>query len=222
MSYKILKILTFFVGLFFFFSCKKVEQPQTTVNGVVTNRITGQFVKGIPIEIVECEGWTGKCLNTIQTIYTDATGHYKTSIVWENGKFYKAAVGFNNILACSPYPYYNSITKNIDNTINYSQFPIKILQLHFKVLRHDKNWLQTGIQACDGMGYYANDFYFGTNPMNDFDTTYQIKIEAGRQYRAHLGISNKIAEYTYQNNEFIYKFFAVNNVDTTKIDFIIQ
>jgi hypothetical protein len=210
------------MGLIFFYSCKKANQPQTTVEGVVSNKLTGEFVKNIPIEIIECDGWPQKCVTAIQTIYTDANGHYKTAFVSENRKAYKIAVGLNNTIASSPYPYYNSISKNIDNTINFSQFPLKILQLHFKILRHDKNWLQTGIQACDGLGFYANDFYFGTNPTNDFDTTYQIKIEAGRQYRAHVGLSNKIADNTYQNNEFIYNFFAVNNIDTTKIDFIVQ
>lgn len=222
MNIKLLNYKALCLGLIFFCSCKKDNQPLTTVEGIVSNRVTSELVKNIPIEIIECDGWPQKCLTTLQTVYTDAKGHYKTTFKWENGKGYKVAVGVNNTVANSPYPYYFSLSKNVSNTVNFSQFPLKVLQLHFKILRHDKNWLQLGVQACDGLGYFAHDFYFGPNPVNNFDTTYQIQIEAGRQYRAHVGLSDKTAPYTYQNNEFIYKFFPVDNIDTTKIDFIVQ
>ncbi len=202
-------------------SCLKTNSPGTIVTGVVTNRITGEPVKNIPIEIIEAQGWTGKYLTTTQTVLTDAAGRYKTAIKIEKGKSYKAAVGVNPVLANSPYPYYDRIERDKENVINYAQFPLKTLEIRFKISDHQKNWLQIGFQACDGLSFYANDLYFGSNPVVDFDTTYHIRVQAGRKYRAYVGLSNKVAPYTYQDNEFTYKFFDVENVDTTSFGFIL-
>lgn len=222
MNYKLLKHILFSFVLILVYSCKKESLPQTTVHGVASNRLTGELVENIPINIIECDGLPQKCLKIIQTVYTDVAGRYNTSFLWDNGKAYKLAIGVNNTLANSPYPYYDLITRNIDNTINYSQFPLKVLQIRFNVLRHDKNWLNLSIRANDTFGFFAKDFYFGANPVNDFDETYTIKIEAGRDYIAYVGLSNKVADYTYQDNDFASKVFTVNNIDTTKIEFIVQ
>ena len=222
MNYKLLKNIASCFVVILVCSCKK-ESPTrtTTVHGVVSNKLTAELVGNIPINIIECDGWPLKCLSKVQTVYTNASGQYNISFVAQKLKAYKLAVGENNILASSPYPYYDWLSKNMDNTINYSQFPLKVLKLHFKILRHDKNWLNLGIQACDTFGFLAGTFYFEANPTNDFDETYSIKIEAGRSYAAYVGLSNKIADYIYQDNEFVNKFLTVNNIDTTKFDFIV-
>lgn len=77
------------IALASFQSCLKTDARTTIVTGEVTNKITGEPVKGIPIEIIEAQGWTGKYLTTTQTVYTNDDGRYKTSISVEKGKSYK-------------------------------------------------------------------------------------------------------------------------------------
>jgi hypothetical protein len=222
MNYQFEKASLFCFIFIFIYGCRKeIPLPATTVHGTVTNRLTGELVANIPIEVIECDGWPIKCLTTIKTVHTDPSGHYNISFVAEKRKAYRVALGFNDVLGWSPYPYYDFISKNMDNTINYSPLPLKTLQIHFRISRHDKNWLHLGIQACDTLNYFSNDYYYGENPIDGFDTTYTIKVEASRFYAAYVGLSNKIAEYTYEDNEFINKFFTIDNIDSTKIDFIV-
>lgn len=127
----------------------------------------------------------------------------------------------NPVLAHSPYPYYSRIEIGKENIINYSQFPLKALKIRYKISDPQKNWLQFGFEACDGLGFYADDIYFGANPSAGLDTTFQRLVQAGRKYRAYIIVSNKMAPYTYQDHEIIHMFFNVNNTDTTSVNFIV-
>lgn len=220
MNFKLIKLLVFGFGLIFFCSCKK-DSPQTTVEGIVMNKITGEFISNVPIEIIYCDFGSQKCLTTINTVYTDSNGHYSASFFWGKGT-YKIAVGVNSKVSNTQYPYYISIPKrNGNNIIDFFQFPLKTLKIHYKIQRHDKNWLRVGLYETDQEGDFSADFYTGPNPINDFDSTYQISIQAGRTYRAHVSLSNKMADNTYEDSEFIFKPFEVENIDTTRVEFIV-
>ncbi len=216
-------IIQFTLLVFCTVGCKK-ESLNTFVEGTLTNKITNEPVQGIPIEIIECGGYYNKCLTTLQTVYTDAKGHYNVSFKAEGGKNYKVAVGSNEVVASSVYPYYTSIKDNQRTRLDFAQFPLKVLQIRFRVLRHDKNWLRLEMMDWDiyGNGNSFRRFYFGENPINDFDTTYYSVIQAGRRYRVIVGLSNKPAPYTYLDNEFIDHFFQIENIDTTKIEIVVQ
>ena len=219
MNYNSVRLLYFFIMLFFFQSCKKTEQPLTIVNGVVINIITNEPVKDIPIKITEAERGSGKYLTTTKIVYTDAAGKYSTAINWEKGKQYRIRMDFNNILGGIDYLY--DIRKDTINTFNFSSYPLKTLNIHYKVLRHDKNWLVVGLESYDGIDFYSNTLFNGPNPVNNFDTTYQLLVPAGRPYRAQVVLINKVAPSTYQDYEYIYKLFEVKIIDTTKVEFIV-
>ena len=205
-----------------FNSCIKERiNKKTSISGTVSNQLTAELVQNIPIEIIECEGIPQKCLKTIHTIFTDQNGHYNFSFETDRRKSYKIAVGLNDILGNTPYPYYYPISNNVRNDINFSQFPIKNLNLQIKILRHDKNWLQVSVRNADYYNFFFYDCYSGENPVADFNSTYNMKIEAGRQYRIWVGMRNKLAPYTYEDNEFVTHLFKVDNIDTTFIDFTV-
>ena len=197
---------------------KKLQVPATFVKGVVSNKLTNELLVNIPIVIRGCE-WNGKCLTTVKTVYTNSNGYYEATI--EKIKGFggnKIGIGVNDFIGYAE----EYINMNTNNVINFSEKPLKILQLKIKVLRHDKNWLNIGFQNCDQENYLARDVYFGSNPVANFDTIYNVRIQAGRYHRAYVGLSNKIADYNYRNNEFVYKYFNVENIDTTRVEFIVQ
>ena len=218
-----LKIFFFSFLILLFHSCiKERTSNKTIISGTVSNQLTGEFVQNIPIEIIECEGIPRKCLKTIHTIFTDHKGQYNFSFpMTDNRKTYKIAVGVNDILGNTPYPYYYSIEKYMRNEINFSQFPIKNVNLHIKVRPQNKNWLQILVRNADYKSSFFYDCYFGENPVAGFDSIYNFKIEAGRQYRIWVGMSNKLAQYTYVDNEFVTHAFKVDNIDTSFIDFTV-
>lgn len=205
-----------------FAACKKENPKLTVIKGEVKNALTGELVSDIPINIFECEGGfylgADRC-GPFKTFYTDITGHFSYSFESKKQHFYKIGIGVNDKIPGTAYP--GKIISNQENVFNFSEKPLKILQLKVKILRHDKNWVYITTTACSG-NYWRYDFYFGMNPQIDFDTAYNIKIEAGRQYLLVGNLSNKIADYTYQNDELFKKYFFIENVDTTKIEFVIQ
>ncbi len=218
-KYRALLLLALIIT-FLFGSCRKEDQL-TVVLGKVVNKITGEGVAKIPIEIIECDE-IGKCLTTIKTEKTDINGNYKISFLPDKRRSYSVAVGQNNILGSTPYPYYPKIQKNIENVLNFEQFPLKSLLIRITVQRHNKNFLQVGLFGNDAFGYYGNDLYVGNNPSLDFDSTYLITLEAGREYKASVILSNKTAPYTYIDPEFFSQRVIVNNVDTTRASFLVQ
>lgn len=202
-----------------FISCEKeTTVPATFVKGVVSNKLTNELLVNIPIVIRGCE-WNGKCLTTVKTIYTNRNGYYEASVEKIKGfGNYEISIGVNDFIGYAE----EYINMNTENVINFSEKPLKTLQLKIKILRHDKNWLNIGFQNCDQENYLDRDVYFGSNSVANFDTIYNVRIQAGRYYRAYVGLSNKIADYNYQNNEFVYKYFHVENIDTTRVEFIVQ
>ena len=206
---------------FIFISCEKEQQSKTSVSGVVSNKLTGKFIRDIPIEIIECDGIPQKCLNTIQTVYTDTKGYYNASFTSEKRKAYEIAIGLNNVISSTPYPYYYPITNGISNTINFSKLPLGQLILKIKILRHDKNWFVISVNNTDLNESFSYDFYNGLNPAIDFENTYSIKIEVGRPYAVVVLFCNKTGQSTFSDNEWVQKDFVVNSSDTTRVDFVI-
>ncbi len=218
-KYRTIFLVTLII-IYLFGSCRKEDQL-TVVLGKVVNKITGEGVGEIPIKIIECDE-VGKCLTTIKTEKTDINGNYKISFLPNKRRSYSVAVGQNNILGSTPYPYYPKIQKNIENVLNFEQLPLKSLLLHITVKRHNKNFLQVGLFGNDTFNYYANDLYVGNNPSLDFDSSYLITVEAGREYKASVILSNKTAPYTYIDPEFFSQRVIVNNIDTTRAFFLVQ
>ena len=202
-----------------FISCKKEPGRKTTiVKGVVTNKLTNEPIADLPMEILGCDH-DSKCLTTVKKVRTNNSGYYETTVEEVKGFYtYEIRIGSNDIIGYAE----EYIKMNTEKVINFSEKPLKTLQLKIKVLRHDKNWLNIGLQSNDQEGYFARDIYFGSNPVANFDTIYNVRIQAGRYYRAYVGLSNKIANYNYQDNEFVYKNFTVENIDTTRVSFIVQ
>lgn len=215
------KLLLILVAAYSIFAGCKKDMPKTIVHGIVSNRITGAGVGNVPINILECDGWPLKCLTTIRTGYTDVSGKYNISFFPDKRKSYEVEIGNNSIVSTYLYVY-PKIIKNTDNTLNFAQFPLQNLVLSIRIQRHDKNFIQAFVQAIDTFGFYSGSLYTGNNPALDFDTTYKIKIEAGRIYNSTVILSNKTAPYTYQNPEYLSKPFTVDNVDTTRVFFLVQ
>jgi hypothetical protein len=206
-------------------SCKKTNGKYVTqVNGTVRNKITGTPVAGIPVEIIGCSfiGISTKCLEKIGMSVTDAKGYYSMSVESEKWQSYVIAVGNNNILEQSSYPYSIALNTSKNNTVDFSRYPIKILKIRINIQRHDRNWIDIGISNVDQEGYFATDLYNNSNPINDFDSTFNVKILAGRQYQAIITLRDKTAPYTYVNNLGFSKLLTVNNVDTSYVDFVVQ
>lgn len=207
-------------------SCRKDNQKYiTNAKGVVRNKITGEAVGGIPVEIRGCSfsGSSYKCLELIQTTFTDQNGHYFMSVESSKWKQHKITIGNNNILANTPYPDdLVDLETGKNNAIDFSLFPIKKLKAHVTVQRHNRNWLDLRVEGAESFDYFTKYLYLNSNPLNDFDSTFLFNIVAGRQYQMIAILSDKTAPYTYINQEFFYMPFTVNNVDTTHIDFLVQ
>jgi 5-hydroxyisourate hydrolase-like protein (transthyretin family) len=206
--------------LFLFVACTKVKTDTkiTTVKGEVRNKLTDELLANIPIEVRGCD-YNGKCLTTVATANTNANGVYELSFEKKDGLGrHRINVGRNEIIP-SYYESYLEMYKL--NTINFSVNPYKIIKLNLEVNRHDKNWLNIGMTNGDIEGYWSSNFYFGTNPTINLVATYYTKIQAGRYYNAYVELSNRIANNTFQDNEFVNKIFYVDNIDTTVINFIV-
>ena len=205
-------------------ACKK-ESPndkKTTVKGKVRNKLTNELVPNMPIEIIGCD-FNGKCLTHLKTVYTNGNGYYEIEIEQVKGYFVKKVIlGNNEVIAPTQYPYYENDIKNYTtNIVNFSEKPIKQLQLKIKVLRHDKNWLQIDLTSNDGEGYYTNAFFTNFNPVQNLDTLYKRKIIAGRKYNVSVILFNRINNNN-QNVEYLNYPFEVFNVDTTFVNVIVQ
>ncbi|MEO6327684.1 MAG: hypothetical protein ABIO55_02075 [Ginsengibacter sp.] len=198
-------------------SCKKESPKLTVVKGEVRNALTAELVPNIPLYILECDAGfyigADRCTD-FKTVYTDLSGHFNFSFQSKKGSFYKIGIGINDKIPATEY--FGKLINNQENLLNFSENPLKILQLKITILRHDKNWVNISASSYGG-NYWSYNFYFGRNPPSNFDTTYNINIPAGRQYILFANLSNKVAEYTYQNDELFNKYFFIENVDTTKI-----
>lgn len=176
----------------------------------------------MPIEIIGCD-FNGKCLRHLKSVYTDINGYYEMDVEQVKGYYGKKVIlGNNDIIAPTEYPYYTNDVKNNEiNVVNFSEKPIKQLQLKIKILRHDKNFLQIGLTSNDNEGYYTNDLFTNFNPVQDLDTIYKRKIIAGRKYNVAVILSNRINNNN-QDVEYLNYPFEVFNVDTTFINVIVQ
>ncbi len=210
-----------FISSVFFFACTKgkINTRTTIVRGEVRNKLTNELLPNIPLEIRGCD-FNGKCLTTVATTSTNVNGLYELAFdkIADLGR-YKIIINRNDII---PGNYGTYIDLYKLNTVNFSEKPYKTLLLKIQVNRHDKNWLNIGLREGDSEDFWASDFYFGANPTTNFGRSYYTKIQADRYYIAYVGLSNKIADYNYQDNEFVYKNFYVDNVDTTYVSFIVQ
>ena len=222
MKKKLIIALAFSLILINLISCKKNKTVSINVSGVVSNKLTGAFVKNVPIELTGCNGFPIKCLTTLKTVYTDQNGRYNitASYASDDWRLYEIGVGLNDSVGSTPYRY--ELSANVNNYIDFSQYPLKILQLNVKVLRHDKNWLTIDVGNNDSYGFFSYNCYTDQNPVISLDKTYYIKIQAGRQYSAYVGLSNKTGPYTYTDYELLSKNFVVNNTDTTIVNFTVQ
>jgi len=171
--------LLFILILFSLQACKKdnSNSKKTIVKGEVRNKLTNELVANMPIEIIGCD-FNGKCLRTLQKTHTNVNGYYELEIEQVKGyNVNKVILGNNDIIAPTQYPYYTNDIKNFEtNVFNFSEKPIKDLQLKIKVLRHDKTYLSIGVISNDNEGYYTNDFFANLNPIQDLDTIYRRKI----------------------------------------------
>lgn len=205
-------------------ACKKenLNDKKTIVKGEVRNKLTNELIPNMTIEIIGCE-FNGKCLTLLKTAYTDANGYYELEIEQVRGYFLKKVIlGNNEVLVPTPYPYYiNDVKNNEINVVNFSEKPIKQLQVKIKVLRHDKNFLQIGLTSNDNEGYYSNTFFTDFNPVQDLDTIYKSKIIAGRKYNVSVILANRINNNN-QDVEYLNYPFEVFNVDTTFVNVIVQ
>lgn len=209
--------------LFLSASCKKDNQHYTTkANGIVRNKLTGQAVQGIPLEMYGCSfiGSSVKCLDRILSTVTDQNGYYEMTVEADKRQGYEIAITSNGILA--PTPNAAGLVTGKSNTTDFSQFPIKKLKAHVVVKRHNRNWLDLGIGNNDYFDFFSLSLYHGSNPTADFDSTYIFDIEAGRQYKISCALSDRTAPYTNINYEYFYNLFTVNNTDTTFVDFVFQ
>ena len=204
-------------------SCLKENRNsrQTIVKGEVRNKLTNELMANMPIEIIGCD-INSKCLTRLQKVKTNINGYYEIEIE-EVKEYYvkKVILGNNEIIAPTQYPYYTNEVKNHEvNIINFSEKPIKQLQLKIKVLRHDKNFLQIDLTG-DNEGYYTNAFFTDFNPVQNLDTVYKRKIIAGRKYNVSVILSNRINNNS-QDVEYLNYPFEVFNVDTTFVNVIVQ
>ena len=220
MKQKLIIALAFSLVLINLVSCKKNKPANIDVSGVVSNRLTGTTVKNIPVNLIGCDGIPIKCLSILKTVYTDQNGYYSISFESNEWRGYRVGIPFNDSIASTPNP--AELSANGHNYIDFSQFPLKILQLNIKVLRHDKNWLIIDVGNADSYDFFSYNCYNNQNPAISLDTTCYIKIQAGRPYTAYVGLSNKTGPYTYTDNEFVTKNFFVNNTDTTIVNFTVQ
>lgn len=223
MKIKYLLLVLLWGFLFMTGSCKKANQHYTTkANGIVRNKLTGQPVKGIPLEIYGCSfiGSSVKCLERIQTTVTDQNGYYEMTVEADKRQGYEIAITTNGILAATPNA--AGLVTGKSNTIDFSQFPIKKLKAHVVVKRHNRNWLDLDIGNNDYFDFFSYSLYHGSNPTTDFDSSFIFNIEAGRQYKISCALSDRTAPYTNINYEYFSSLFTVNNTDTTFVDFIFQ
>lgn len=206
-----------------FTSCLKENQSLTIVKGAVKDTITGEPIANMPVNILECDlGFylgSNPC-HSFQTVITDLNGNYKYSFKSGKGSFYKVALGGNDHYSASEYPI--EIESKKENTINFSENPIKILELRVKVLRPDKKYLIVSASNVFNDNSYSTVFYNGVNPPGGLDTTCYTRIKAGRSYALFVQLANEIVNNSYKDPEIISKRIEIENVDTTRIDFIVK
>jgi hypothetical protein len=203
-------------------SCRK--EYTTNANGVVRNKLTGEGVEGIPVEILGCSfsGSSYKCLELIHRTVTDQNGRYAMSVESSKWKQFKIKIRSNNIWAHSQDDEQDLVTGS-NNTIDFSLYPFKKLKAHVTVQRHNRNWLALGVERTEQYNlFWEHLLYDDSNPINDFDSTFIFNIVAGRQYQMKAYLSDKTAPNTYINHESFNKPFTVDNADTTSIEFIVQ
>ena len=153
------------VFIFSFTSCLKENQSLTRVNGEVKDTITGEPIANMPVNILECDlGFyfgSDRC-HSFKTVTTDLKGNYNYSFKSGKGSFYKVALGGNDHYTASEYPI--EIESRKSNTVNFSENPIRILELKLKILRPDKKYLIVSASNVFNDNYYSAVFHNGINP----------------------------------------------------------
>ncbi len=209
-------------------SCRDNEGDLlTVVKGTVTNRVTGEGMEEIPVEIWKCSGGiniSGPNCDSAMVTYTNADGAYEMKFVSKKGVYYKTGFGINDKVPILPIDYYgNRVREGEVNEFDYQSIPYQVLQMEITVSKKDKNYLHISIMASDPEGKVggAFDLLRDTVRANSvIDTIIYRKVLPLSNYIISKTLSNrtgtKPGNYSYEDLEYkdfpaIYKPYA----DTT-------
>jgi hypothetical protein len=225
-------IITIIVSLIVY-SCKKTTpttvEAATTVTGKVTDKVTGLGLVNIPVMIQEC---TSICCGPnisckfFDTVITDLKGNYEISFTADtntsNSNFNYSVVSSGDSVYYNDTSNYINIITGKTNEINFPLSHVKILQVGLKILNTSQNSFDFHSSTTKS-NYFSNYFIIQNRPnILAFDTTLYLNALALSNYTFFEESCNySSGKYTNCNFSLDTVFF-IQNIDTTKVNFIIN
>lgn len=204
------------------------DNELTIVKGTVTNKITGEKLQDIPLEILKCANALnigGPRCDSLKTVYTDAEGMYETSFLTDKGYHYKIGIGNNKWYESTVTMWDGEIIKEgKTNALDFRPIPFKILQVDLEINKSSKNFIHVEYSTIDSKGsWLGGTVLLDTAVRNQLiDTTLFLKIFPLRNYRVSKQICVRtgleIQNYVYSACDLNYlPDLYIEYNDTTKI-----
>jgi hypothetical protein len=201
-------------------ACFLIPEEQTTiVQGTVINRMTRAKAIQVPMEVWECQvGLHGRC-DLLQTQLTDTNANYQISFTSRKGHYYQVDIG-NNIR----YAQYGNPVEGITlkagklNVRDFQVTPYKILAVNLLVNQAGKDrFILNFRNAFQGSISLGGPVWIDeTKRFRQIDTTFYLPVFPRQSYQFDASFCDKVAEFEYENCEFIYPpNVYVDYVDTT-------
>ena len=214
----------------FLYACRDNEGGMLTIiKGTISNKVTGEPLEGIPVEIWECSGGlniSGPSCDSSMVTYTNASGEYEIAYTSEKGVYYKTGIGrTEEFLSYSITNYGNIIKEGEVNKFDYQSIPFQVLQVEIEVSKKSKNYLQLDIRPMDPEGdiFGSWTLLMDTIQSNSVvDTIIYKKVLPLSSYSIIKNHSNRSGDkpgnYSYEDMEYIHlpKFYKKYE-DTTVI-----
>lgn len=209
-------------------SClKDSDNELTVVKGTVTNKITGEKVPDVPIEILKCANglnFQGPMCDSLKSVFTDGDGSYETSFLTEEGYHYKIGIAKNEFYMGTSVAYDGMIISEGEvNSFDFAPIPFKMLQVHVKTNKDFKNYLNITYQtANDNENWISGTILFDTISANQIiDAIISVKIFPLTNYKITKTLCTRtgrqIQNYVYTDCQSTSLPIYVDYTDTTKI-----
>ena len=223
--------ISVFLSIFLISSCKKnsgnsenttpiITYLETDVTGTLTDLTTGGPMINMPVSVYfEKEnihtGPSGG--NRVQTVRTDAAGSYSLHFTRE---IHSEVSDFRYYYKILPDSIYGTqgyrLPLQFNNPINFSVRFYKNMNLHLKVMRHDRNHIFINLRRPPyNHIYYEFGNVYIPNPVYNLDTVFNFRyVPQGINYQLNILLANSTS-YSNATDSVPYQTYFYMLNDTT-------
>lgn len=211
-------------------SCSSEDEGEMTVaEGILTNRITGEGVDGVPMVVLECPygSFQGYNCDSLTSTLTKNGGSFSISFAHKKDKHYVLAIGQHEGYTSSEGNLtfvgegYYPLESNKTNNINPETTPYQILKVVIETSKQGKDYLRLKFKTTHrNDSPVVGDILVDTVSQHQMiSTTRYLKVLPQRNYEIGKELCNKQGAYSYDDcvNNWLPSFYFPNQ-DTVTIN----